>query len=325
MHRSARARPAGLAVLLLVILCDAARAQFPPDAFTNLQVLPKDITQSELIDVMAGFTRALGVRCTHCHVGDPAQPLATYRFDLDEKPAKRKARAMLAMVQAINQDHLSKLDSRNDPPVRVECVTCHRGTTAPRILSDALLLAYTRAGIDSVFTAYRALRQRYYGRATFDFGEVPLADVGARLWDDGQPADAVRLHALNVEMNPASAFAKRQHASFALSLEFRERGTSAGTRLYRDLRVKYGVRTFPESLLNGVGYRLLAGGQAELAIAAFLLNAQAFPQSANAHDSLGEAYERNGERHLAVQSYEKALVLDPASGHALRRLQELRR
>lgn len=73
MHRSARAWTAGVAVALLVTLGDAARAQFPPDAFTNLQVLPKDITQSELIDLMAGFTRALGVRCTHCHVGDPAR------------------------------------------------------------------------------------------------------------------------------------------------------------------------------------------------------------------------------------------------------------
>ena len=35
----------------------------------NLQLYPTDIERKELIDMLREFTRALGVRCTHCHVG----------------------------------------------------------------------------------------------------------------------------------------------------------------------------------------------------------------------------------------------------------------
>jgi hypothetical protein len=40
-----------------------AQGRFPPDSFTNLKVLPRDIPRDTLVNMMAGFTRALGVRC----------------------------------------------------------------------------------------------------------------------------------------------------------------------------------------------------------------------------------------------------------------------
>lgn len=42
---------------------------------------------------MRGFTRALGLRCSHCHVGEEGAPLATYDFAADEKPLKARAEA----------------------------------------------------------------------------------------------------------------------------------------------------------------------------------------------------------------------------------------
>lgn len=310
---------AGLAALPAV-----ARAQWPPDSFTNLKVLPKDIPQRQLIDLMASFTRALGVRCTHCHVGEEGQPLATYKFALDDKLAKRKARVMLRMVQAINGDHLAGLEERADPPVRVECATCHRGATQPWMLQDVLLHAYQGGSLDSTLATYRTLRERFYGRFTYDFSEVPLADVAQRVWDQGRAEDAVRLHALNVEMNPTSAFAKRQHATAALTLAFREQGPEAGTTLYRELKGTYGAAAFPEGLLNQLGYRFLEMDRADLAITAFKLNVEAFPTSFNAYDSLGEAYMRHGDRELAIQSYEKSLQLNPQNANGRRKLEELR-
>ncbi|MCR4375361.1 MAG: hypothetical protein NUW22_10970, partial [Acidobacteria bacterium] len=35
----------------------------------NLQVLPKEMTRQEVTALMRTVTAALGVQCTHCHVG----------------------------------------------------------------------------------------------------------------------------------------------------------------------------------------------------------------------------------------------------------------
>jgi tetratricopeptide (TPR) repeat protein len=80
-----------------------------------------------------------------------------------------------------------------------------------------VLTAYDSAGADSAVSVYRALRERYYGRAAYDFGEVPLADVGAALRARGKTADALRFYLLNTEMSPNSAFAFSQAAQAQLA------------------------------------------------------------------------------------------------------------
>lgn len=85
----------------------AQEAAAPPP-FENLQVLPEDIPRQELIDTMKGFTRALGVRCSHCHVGE-GDDLSTYDFPSDAKGEKRAARVMIEMVRAINGEHLPRM------------------------------------------------------------------------------------------------------------------------------------------------------------------------------------------------------------------------
>lgn len=301
-----------------------AEAQWPPESFTNLKVLPKDIPRDELTALMASFTRALGVRCTHCHVGVEGQPLATYKFAADDKTAKRTARVMIEMVRAINSTHLAGLDQRGNPPVKVECATCHRGTAEPRMLQDVLRLEYKLGGVEAVKTKYRALRDRFYGRSTYDFGEVPLADLAGEIWDSGGPDDGVELHAFNVEMNPGSAFAKRQHASLAITRSFRQQGIKGGTSQYHELRGKYGPTVFVEGLLEQIGSRLLNANQATLAIEAFRLNAEAFPSSVATHHRLGDAYVRAGETMRAIASYERALALEPGNRSVKEKLAKLR-
>lgn len=195
------------------LLASAAEAQYPPDTLTNLKVYPAGMRVEALLDSMAGFTRALGVRCNHCHVGQQGQPLSSYDFASDEKPAKAKARVMLRMVESINGEHLPKLATRREPPATVACATCHHGVAIPRPLQQLLLTAYDAGGVDSAETAYRALRERYYGAAAYDFGEVPLADVAGELGERGRLADAVRMAMLNVEFSPGSGFAHRQAAA----------------------------------------------------------------------------------------------------------------
>ncbi|HJS46736.1 MAG TPA: c-type cytochrome [Gemmatimonadales bacterium] len=198
--------------LLALLVATPVRAQWPPERFTNLKVLPESIPRDTLVQLMAGFTRALGVRCTHCHVGEEGKPLATYDFASDEKHAKEAARGMLRLVAAINDTHLAGHRHGDDPPVRVTCATCHRGLTAPRPLQDQLLIAWRAGGIDSALAAYTALRREYYGRAAYDFGEVALVDAANGVERAGATADAVRLLRRNTEEHPESAFAWRSLA-----------------------------------------------------------------------------------------------------------------
>jgi len=206
-----------LVIALVLLAARTAGAQFPPQKLQNLKVFPKDIPVRTLIDTMASFTRALGVRCTYCHVGEESQPLSSYDFPSDQKPEKEKAREMLRMVGAINGEYLTKLTARRTPPITVACATCHRGVTEPRPIQQIVLNAYDAAGADSAEALYRALRTRYYGRAAYDFGEVPLADVGAALRARGKMPDALRFYVLNTELTPTSAFAFRQAADAQLA------------------------------------------------------------------------------------------------------------
>lgn len=97
----------------------------------NLQVLPKDISDKDLIATMRGFTAALGVECSFCHAENPQ----THRLDFasDAKPEKTTARTMIRMVNEINSKYLSTI---HDPDASqadktVSCGTCHRGYPMP--------------------------------------------------------------------------------------------------------------------------------------------------------------------------------------------------
>jgi hypothetical protein len=76
--------------------------------------------------------------------------------------------------------------------------------------------------------------------------------------------------------------------------------------------------------LNALGYELLRQGRQGQAIVVMQLNAADHPGSSNAFDSLGEAYMEAGRRDEAIQSYERAVALDPANENAVQALEKLR-
>jgi Photosynthetic reaction centre cytochrome C subunit len=98
---------------------------------TNLQVLPKDIAVPDLMALMRGYSKALGVECEFCHAQDPQ----THRpnFASDAKPDKAIARTMISMTQTINQKYLSTVKDPDATPAdkTVTCGTCHRGNSMP--------------------------------------------------------------------------------------------------------------------------------------------------------------------------------------------------
>jgi tetratricopeptide (TPR) repeat protein len=230
---------------------------------------------------------------------------------------------MLEMLSTIN-GHLDHLEARADPVVRVECFTCHRGSLRPRTLQASLLLAHEAGGIDSLVNAYNGLRTRWYGRAAFDFGEVALADVGGEIGSTRAGwADAERVHALNVEMNPSSNFARRQHVQVALARAFSE-SDAVGRARAATLRSEYGDAALAEPALNGVGYALLGAGEPTSAVAMFRYITEQHPESGNAFDSLGEGLVAAGDVAGAIAAYERSLALDPQNANARTKLAELR-
>ncbi len=83
-------------------------------------------------------------------------------------------------------------------------------------------------------------------------------------------------------------------------------------------------RVVTESGLNDEGYELLMGGSVAKAIKVFKEAVEYFPDSANAHDSLGEALAGKGELTLAISSYERALELEPGKASAVSALELLK-
>ncbi|HYO91471.1 MAG TPA: tetratricopeptide repeat protein, partial [Pyrinomonadaceae bacterium] len=79
-----------------------------------------------------------------------------------------------------------------------------------------------------------------------------------------------------------------------------------------------------EGSMNSFGYRLMGMNRLTQAIEIFKLNVEAYPQSANVYDSLGEAYLKNGNKELAIKNYEKSLELDPNNPNAVAILKQLR-
>ncbi len=78
-------------------------------------------------------------------------------------------------------------------------------------------------------------------------------------------------------------------------------------------RFGYAVR-MPEAVVNRLGYRLLGEGKVEEAIAAFRSNVETYPDSANVHDSLGEALAAAGRLEAARDSHARAVALAERHG-----------
>src|SRR5258708_1544655 len=181
---------------LLLLLAASAVAQVP-DKFTNLQVIPKDISKPALMNTMRGFSFALGARCVDCHAGKDTPTLEGVDFASDEKETKKTARAMLRMVAAINNDYVGKL--ANATATRVECATCHHGLRKPRSLQAVLTEELERKDLAAAIALYRDLKKRYYGGAQYDFTEASLNQLAEGLGRQRKTKEAAAFMELNAE------------------------------------------------------------------------------------------------------------------------------
>lgn len=180
--------------------------------------------------------------------------------------------------------------------------------------------------------------------------ELPNSHITARLsfawWQDKaqwENADATFPH-LAVEMSFADYIANRDPVlqtaldfsddNFILNpmaylTGFYERGETE--KLYSEAKrmvndPNYNFFDF-EGQFNQVGYNLMGRKMMEPAMYIFQMNAEFFPESANAWDSLGEIHWNMKQKEKAIEFYEKAVSLDPngeTGANAKKMLKEIR-
>jgi tetratricopeptide (TPR) repeat protein len=199
-------------MLLVALAPTSARAQQPggpPEKFENLKVFSKDIPRDSLFGIMRGFTVALGVNCTFCHVTEPAPvgapgPRERLEPAADDKQTKKTARFMIKMADSLNRVVLAALPERHSPRITVSCATCHHGSPLPQTTQAMVAESIDKSGLDSAMATYRKLRANMVN-GRYDFREGPINDVATTLAGSGRTDDAIRLLEMNQEFFPSSA------------------------------------------------------------------------------------------------------------------------
>jgi hypothetical protein len=192
-----------LAFSITTLIASAANAQTPapapqPPPMTNLQLYPKETPRAEIVATMQGFTQALGVQCTYCHMGQAPN----FDFASDAKPTKTVARKMILMAREVS----AKMPEITGKPAaditRLRCATCHRGVAIPKLLPDIVTETVNKSGTAAAIEQYRDLRKKYYGAQAYDFSENALAFLGQQLTNANKPDEALALLQLNAEYYP---------------------------------------------------------------------------------------------------------------------------
>jgi hypothetical protein len=126
---------------------------------------------------------------------------------------------MIKMVNDLNGKYLpAATHSGAEASVgAINCMTCHRGSKSPVFIEDVLMRAHKAGGSDSAISAYRNLREVWYGRAKYDFGAPPLTNFTATLFDT-DTIGAMAMQAMNIELNPKSVDAMLVYSQMLLEL-----------------------------------------------------------------------------------------------------------
>ncbi|MDX1639358.1 MAG: photosynthetic reaction center cytochrome c subunit family protein, partial [Balneolaceae bacterium] len=85
------------------------------EVYQNIEVFKK-VPAGRLLRIMEfGFSRSLGVNCTHCHNPE--------NFAEEDKPQKEITRQMMEMVGTINSELLAKIENLESEKPTVNCTT----------------------------------------------------------------------------------------------------------------------------------------------------------------------------------------------------------
>ncbi|MFV8341884.1 serine hydrolase [Flavobacterium sp. XS2P39] len=125
----------------------------------------------------------------------------------------------------------------------------------------------------------------------------------------------------NILYNKPYSLPKKSLATALVDI-IMEKGIASGLEYFKENKNST-VYAINENEMNNAGYQLLNTGKEKEAIEVFKLNVEAFPQSGNTYDSLGEAYLKNGDKNLAITNYKKSVELDPKNENGKKILKEI--
>jgi len=121
-----------------------------------------------------------------------------------------------------------------------------------------------------------------------------------------------------------AAYDNRKSIVETLSATLESAGVDQAEKQYHQLKATApATYNFDEDQLNVLGYTLIRANRFKEAIRILQLNVEAYPQSSNVYDSLGEAYMNDGNKPLAIANYQKSLQLNPKNRGAVVALQKL--
>jgi hypothetical protein len=121
------------------------------------------------------------------------------------------------------------------------------------------------------------------------------------------------------------AFDSRIPISEPLTATLESAGIEQAVKQYHALKQQAPqTYNFDETELNSLGYRLISEKRLDDAVRVFQLNVEAYPNSSNTYDSLGESYMDEHRNDLAIANYMKALEVDPKNKNSAMMLRQLR-
>jgi hypothetical protein len=121
-----------------------------------------------------------------------------------------------------------------------------------------------------------------------------------------------------------AAYDPRKSIAETLSATIASGDLDQAVKQYHDLKVAEPTAyNFDEGELNALGYKLMRAKKFKEAIRILQLNVEAYPQSSNVYDSLGEAYMDDGDKTQAVANYQRSLQLNPKNRNAVEMIRKL--
>jgi tetratricopeptide (TPR) repeat protein len=315
------------AIMLVVFATTPSRgqAQEEDNGYSNLRVLPENISRSDLGAIMQANSRGLGLPrrqgegCLYCHVGDMETPRGEWDYASDSKPEKIRARAMLQMVADINGRHLAGIDDRVAPDLEVSCYTCHAGRTDPRPLPELLWNAYGEAGIDGLIDEYQRLRERYFGADAYDFRPHVLEDISTELADQEEFGDALILARVNAEINADQPNARTNWLRIELERTAASNGIEAALLEFETFKATESEDAVNYGLLDWMGWRMWRADKKEEATRLFEKNLTEFPDVYIPRESMASVLRAQGDWDAAIGMFEDWLETHP--DHSMARAQ----
>ncbi len=155
-------------------------------------------------------------------------------------------------------------------------------------------------------------------------GEWVLANLANSHHPDYQTIQPTSVGKCNALLLSRLQSALKWQVADAVKEAIESSGIDAARKEFDALRAKQDEYNVSEGEMNELGYGYLRAQKVKEAIAVFAMNVDAFPQSFNVYDSLGEAYAAAGEKELAIKNYEKSVALNPKNQGGIDALKKLK-